>query len=488
MAPLSRGPLIPSDAPDLRHQPDWLRFLAIAAGPLLGVLAFLLVGDVPSEDLSADGKIMLAVFVLAAVYWITSAIPPFATGLLVMGLGALLIGYPAETLRPFDAPAMDSEVRSWTDFVSPAAAPVVVLMLGGFVLSHAAHATGIDRILARIVLRPFAGSASLLMLGVLVVSGWLSMWMSNTATAAMVTVMLTPLVERMGAGQSVSRFGRGLLLAVPVGANLGGIGTPIGTPPNAIVFGAMRAAGVDISFAGWMLFALPVTAVLILIAWRVLLFFYPPEADQQVSLDDIKPDARDFTWKTWLTAITFTVTVGLWITSPLTDLPIGAVALIPLVVFPAFGLLTAPQINQLEWNILLLIAGGLALGKGMEETGLAAWIIEQLPIAGLPAIAVLAALLACALLLSTLMSNTATANLLVPIALGAAGGIGLEPMQAGVAVALGASLAMALPVSTPPNAIAFSSGILRVSDFLRTGIIIGVLGGTLGVGVCAFAL
>ena len=422
MALLSRGPLIPSDAPDLRNQAHWMRIAAVAAGPLLGVLAFLLVGNVPSEELSSDGKIMLGVFVLPAVNWITSAIPPYANGQLVMGLGALLIGYPAETLRPFDAPAMDSEVHSWTDFVSPAAAPVVVLMLGGFVLSHASHATGIDRILARLVLRPFASSPRMLMLGVLIVSGWLSMWMSNTATAAMVTVMLTPLVERMGSGERVSKFGRGLLLAVPVGANLGGIGTPIGTPPNAIVFGAMRAAGIDVSFAGWMLFALPLTAVLILIAWRVLLAFYPPEPDQQVSLDEIKPDGRDLTWKTWLTAATFTVTVGLWVTSPLTDLPIGAVALIPLIVFPAFGLLTAPQVNQLEWNILLLIAGGLALGKGMEETGLAAWIIELLPVAGLPAFAALAALLASALILSTLMSNTATANLLVPIALGAAGG------------------------------------------------------------------
>ncbi|MCB1281894.1 MAG: DASS family sodium-coupled anion symporter, partial [Salinibacterium sp.] len=464
----------------------WSRIASLCLGPLLGVLAFLLVGDVPLEQLPADGRVMLGLFVLAAVYWITGAIPPFATGLLVIGIGALLIGLPAESGRPFDAPAGESHIRGWTDFISPAAAPVVVLMLGGFVLSHASHVTGIDRLMARWVLRPFAGSPRGLVLGVLVVSGGLSMWMSNTATAAMVTVMLTPIIERLGPGGS--RFGRGLMLAVPIGANLGGIGTPIGTPPNAIVFGALRAAGVDITFLDWMLFAVPLTAVLLLLAWGVLVLLYPPEPGLRVSLDEIKPDPRDLTVRTWVAGVTFLVTVGLWVTGPWTGIPIGATALVPLVVFPACGLLSAAQVNQLEWNILLLIAGGLALGKGMEDTGLASWMVAAAPIDGLPPVAVLSALLGASLLLSTVMSNTATANLLAPIALGAAASVGLGDTQVGVAVALGASLAMGLPVSTPPNAIAFSSGCVSATDFLKAGGLIGLVGGVLGVIVCAVAL
>ncbi len=489
MALMPRGPLVPSDAPHHAHR---ARVAALLAGPLLGLTAFLMVGDAPLEQLPADGRVMLGLFVLAAVYWMTSAIPPFATGLLVIGLGALLIGYPAENARPFDAPAGTSVVKGWTDFVTPAAAPVVVLMLGGFVLSHAAHVSGIDRALARLVLRPFVGSPRRMLLGVLLVSAGLSMWMSNTATAAMVTLMLAPLVDRLGDQlgdrSTPTKFGRGLLLAVPIGANLGGIGTPIGTPPNAIVFGMLRGAGVDISFLGWMLFAVPLTLVLILLAWGVLSVLYPPEPGVQLSLDEVEPEQRAFTWRTAVTAATFVVTVGLWVTGPWTNLPIGATALIPLVVFPAFGLLTASQFNKLEWNILLLVAGGLALGKGMEDTGLAAWMIGAVPIEGLSPMLVMAALLFASLLLSTLMSNTATANLLAPIALGAAAGVGLEPLQAAVGVALGASLAMGLPVSTPPNAIAFSSGILRVSDFLRTGIAIGLVGGAMGVVVCSTML
>ncbi len=493
MALMPRGPQVPSDAPRHAHG---ARVAALLAGPLLGLTAFLMVGDVPLDQLPADGRVMLGLFVLAAVYWMTSAIPPFATGLLVIGLGALLIGYPAENARPFDAPAGTSVVKGWTDFVTPAAAPVVVLMLGGFVLSHAAHVSGIDRVLARLVLRPFAGSPRRMLLGVLLVSAGLSMWMSNTATAAMVALMLAPLVDRLGnrlgdqLGESATptRFGRGLLLAVPIGANLGGIGTPIGTPPNAIVFGMLRGAGVDISFLGWMLFAMPITLVLILLAWGVLSVLYPPEPGVQLSLDEVEPELRASTWRTAVTAVTFVVTVGLWVTGPWTNLPIGATALIPLVVFPAFGLLTAAQFNNLEWNILLLVAGGLALGKGMEDTGLAAWMIGAVPIEGLSPALVMAILLFASLLLSTLMSNTATANLLAPIALGAAAGVGLEPLQAAVGVALGASLAMGLPVSTPPNAIAFSSGMLRVSDFLRTGIAIGLVGGAMGVVVCTTML
>lgn len=477
----SLGPMPPSESPALFGGASWARVLTLVAGPLLGLAAFAAVGNVPLEALPADGKVMLGIFVLAAVYWITSAIPPFATGLLVIGLGALLVGFPAEVGRPFDVDATGSKVHSWTDFVAPAAAPVVILMLGGFVLSHAAHLTGIDRILARHVLRPFSRSPRLLVLGVLLVSGWLSMWMSNTATAAMVAVMLTPLMERLPAA---SRYGRGLLLAVPIGANLGGIGTPIGTPPNAIAFGALRAAGVDITFLGWMAFALPLAIVLLLIAWGVLILLYPPGEGDNIGLDELKPKHREMNWKTIVTAITFTVTIGLWVTGPWTHLPVGAVALVPLVVFPVFGLLTAAQINQLEWNILILIVGGLALGKGMEDTGLASWLVASLPLQGLPPVAVISAVLGATLILSTLMSNTATANLLTPIAIGAAVGVGLGPAQAGIAVALGASLAMGLPVSTPPNAIAFSSGRLKATDFMKSGAAIGLLGGALSVAVC----
>lgn len=473
----------------------WWPIASVGLGPVLGSIAFLAAETLlPAGEggMSPDARVMLGIFVVAAWYWTTAAIPPFATGVLIMGLGALLLGYPAADGRPFDLPAGVSTVSGWTDFISPAAAPVVILMLGGFILGKAAHKTGFDNLLARVLLSPFAKSPARLILGVLLVTAVLSMWMSNTATAVMMCTLIGPLCFSL---DKTSGLRKALLIAVPVGANVGGIGTPIGTPPNAIAFGALKAAGIEIDFLGWMLFAIPVVLVLLLVAWAAILMVYSfDETDRERSngLDMPAPERGGLA--AVVTAATFAITVVLWVTSPWTGLPIAAAALVPLMVFTALGVMTRNDINTLEWDILLLIAGGLALGKGMESTGLAAWMVEQIPLAGMPGSAVILVISMMTLLMSTLMSNTATANLLMPIALGLAGaGVGmadpdapavLVPMQAGLAVALGASLAMGLPVSTPPNAVSFAAGGLTVKDFLRMGTVVGVVGIVLTLVVC----
>ncbi len=466
----------------------WWPIVSVGLGPILGSFTFLAAETAlpGNEHLNADARVMLGIFVLTAWYWITAAIPPFATGVLIMGLGALFLGYPAKDGRPFAVPAGGSTITDWTDFIAPAAAPVVILMLGGFILGKAAHKTGFDTLLAQVLLTPFAASPARLILGVLLVTAFLSMWMSNTATAVMMVTLVGPLCFSL---DKSSKLRRALLLAVPVGANVGGIGTPIGTPPNAIAFGALKAAGVELDFLGWMLFAVPVVVVLLLVAWAALLVFYKFTDDDRAKSASLEmPPPQRGGLAAVVTAITFGFTVFLWVTSPWTGLPIAAAALVPLMVFTASGIMSRNDINTLEWDILLLIAGGLALGKGMESTGLAAWLVDQIPLAGLPAIAVIVVISSMTLLMSTLMSNTATANLLMPIALGLAGAaattdggestvpVVLSLTQAGIAVALGAGLAMGLPVSTPPNAVSFAAGGLSVFDFLRIGAIIGVAG------------
>lgn len=472
---------------ELARERHWLgRALLIAAGPTLGAAAFWAAAAATGDALSADGAVMLGVFVLAAWYWITGAIPAFATGVLVMGLGALLIGVPAEEGRLFQAEPGSSEVRSWTEFIAPAAAPVVVLMLGGLILGHAAHETGFDRLLARVLLAPFLKSHARLVLGVLVVSGGLSMWMSNTATAAMVAALISPACAAMGERTNLRRR---LLLAVAVGANAGGVGTPIGTPPNAIAFGALKAAGVEITFLGWMAFGVPLAAAVLLAAWGLLLRLMPAGAEPGPAPSVVlgAPDPHRHTtkegrWMVVTTGATFALTVLLWVTGQWTGLPVAAAALLPLMVFTATGILTRRDINSLEWDTLLLIAGGLALGTGMESTGLAAWMVGGIDVAALPASAAVLGLGAISMAMSTLMSNTAAANLLMPIAIGLAGGA-VSERQAAVAVALAAGLAMSLPVSTPPNAIVHGVGGLRSTDFLRIGLSVGALGlaGVLGV-------
>jgi sodium-dependent dicarboxylate transporter 2/3/5 len=467
-------------------------FLSVAIGPLLALAAWWSVRAVDPAALPDDAKAMLAIFAIAAWYWVSGAIPPFATAVLVVGLGALLVGYPAG-LVPEEDHQPGSAIRGWTEFVSVGTAPVVILMLGGFVLSKAAQKHGLDRLLAGSLLRPFATGPRALVLGVMGVTALFSMWMSNTATAALMLTLLAPIIAGL---DTTSALRRAMLLAVPIGANLGGIGTPIGTPPNAVAFAAMREQGIDVTFLGWTLVCTPFAAVMLVASWGVLCLLFPPsqadaDAARRVARPQATPKPDDaapspVTFRTLVVAATFLVTVALWLTSEWTRLPNGAIALIPIVVFTALRLIDRRDINALEWDILLLIIGGLALGQGMERSGLANWLVGLLPVQGLGTVALIASLAGATLLLSTFMSNTAAANLLIPLGFGvaAAAGTGQEGPVA-LAIALAASLAMALPVSTPPNAMAYARGGVKTLDFVRSGSIIGMLGLTLAVALAA---
>lgn len=464
----------------------WWSIFIVVLGPILGVLVLELSKyKIPDEVLHGDAKLMLGIFVLAAVYWVTGAIPPFATGVLVIGLTVFLVGLPASEGGWFHD-HVNSGVNSWNDFVQVAAAPIIVLMLGGFVLSSAAHKHGLDRVMAVTFIKPFGSRRPIVLLGIMLITANFSMWMSNTATAAFMIVLIMPLIDKCEADSPVRKS---FVLAIPLAANIGGMGTPIGTPPNAIAFGALRAMGVDITFVGWMMFAIPLMLILLFVGWLFLLWMYP-----------FRKDNFEFNWEEqikrpgpeqWILYITFAVTISLWMTSAWTGIPIAPVAIIPIVVLTATRLIDRNDINSLDWDILLLMTGGLALGYGMSNTGLAQWMVDSVPVASLGKVPVIIAFCGTTLVFSIFMSNTAVANLLMPIALGlaATGTLGLAggdgvmsadvamiPLAAGVCVAFGASLAMALPVSTPPNAIAFATGNIEVMDLVKMGTVIGIAG------------
>lgn len=449
------------------------RATSIVLGPALGLLAYALGGG-----MDEPARIMLGIFTLTATYWTLGSIPPFATAILAMTLMAFLLGIPA------GAGVNAGGVTSWKQFIEPAAAPVIVLMLGGFVMGRTAHLLQVDAVMARALIRPFARTPSLTLLGVMLVTALFSMWMSNTATAAMMLAIVVPIASQFPAGANERRS---LLLSIAIGANVGGMGTPIGTPPNAIAFAALKGADVDITFLDWLIIGIPGVVLVLVLAWLALCKLYPWTTDR---VDLAWPTStRRVDWRIWTVVLTFTVTVGLWVSSAWTGLDVAAVAILPLMVFTATGLLTRKELNSLEWDILLLIAGGLALGQGMTLTGLADWMVEQLPLCGLGALSMLLVLGASTLALSTFMSNTAVANMLMAIGLGLAlsGESAAGLAQIGLIIALCASLAMGLPVSTPPNAIVFAGGQepdadgnqiqgVGTVDFLRVGSIVGVLG------------
>jgi solute carrier family 13 (sodium-dependent dicarboxylate transporter), member 2/3/5 len=440
-------------------------FLLVASiSAALVVTSYLLLGT----SWPREAAFMSGIFLLAALLWVTEAIPLFATALLVVGLQALLLANPGGW------PGLGFESGTGPDFravMQAAADPVLVLFLGGFLLARAAVKEGLDKAMSSLLLRPFGGQPVWVMLGMMFVTAAFSMWMSNTATTAMMIALVVPMLAQIPPGEPIRK---GLILAVPFAANIGGMGTPISSPPNAVAVGFLRKAGYSISFLDWMLVAVPLLFALLLFAWLLLCWFYP---SSNSGLKIVQEKSR-LSPRAWFVFAVFTLTVLLWISDRWHGVPPAVIALLPAVALTATRTLDADDVNGLDWNVLILIAGGISLGAGMQMSGLDRIISQWLPGAEKGGIWMLGALVTATLLFGTFMSNTAIANLLLPIGISAA--TAFAPAQPGViqvamSIALVASVSMALPVSTPPNAIAYAHREVRTRDMALGGVIIGLV-------------
>lgn len=291
----------------------------------------------------------------------------------------------------------------------------------------------------------------------------------------MMLAVFAPVVKDM---KPTDRGRAGLVLAIPFAANVGGIGTPIGTPPNAI---AMKYLTGDsaISFGAWMAFAVPYVIVLLLITWVVLLFLFPA-ATKEVHVSMKGKFLK--TGKAYVVYAVFGLTILLWLLgSGVHGMSSHVVALIPVTLFVATKIVTAKDLRGMSWDVLWLVSGGIALGLALEKTGLSERFVSSLPLSTLPPLALIAAATGLALVMANFMSHTATANLLLPIM--AALGTSVSSIQEMggsklllVAVTFACSLAMAMPISTPPNALGHATGMISTNDMARSGVIIGFVG------------
>ena len=428
---------------------------------------------------------MIAIFVFAALMWMFEIIPNWTTSLLVIVV--MLLSVSDKGLAFFCKPEYGTLV-DYKSIMASFADPVVMLFLGGFVLAIIASKYGMDAAIAKVLLGIFGKKPKMVLLGFLIVIALFSMFMSNTATAAMMLAFLAPVLKSLPEDETGKV---GLALAIPVSANLGGIGTPIGTPPNAIAIGALENAGYQISFVTWMTRMVPFVIIMIAIAWVLLQFFFPFKSER-IELK-IEVQERKKTWKDYVAWITFFVTILLWVTESLTGINSNVVALIPLAVYTATGVFDKSDIKEINWSVLWLVAGGFALGTGLNKTGLAATLINAIPFSTMNVVVVLIIAGLICYLLSNFISNSATAALLVPIlvvvgtamsdpaAANNAQFVSLGGMNAMIPfIAICASIAMLLPISTPPNAIASSTGLVQTKDMSKVGIIIGAIGFVLG--------
>ena len=425
---------------------------------------------------------VIAIFVFTAMMWILEVIPTWTTS--VVAIVSILLTTSNKGLGFLIAKENVGTLTNYKDIMAAFADPVIMRFLGGFVLAFAATKVGLDVQLAKVMLKPFGTNPKTVLLGVLLVIGVFSMFMSNTATAAMMLSFLTPVLATLpkDGGGRIS-----LALAIPIAANIGGMGTPIGTPPNAIALGALQEAGYNITFAGWMLRMVPYVILMLVIAWFLLMKLYPFKA-KSIELKIEGQEVKVTPFQKYVVWVTFALTIILWVGESIFKINSNIVAMIPFAVFSATGIMKARHLEHINWAVLWMVAGGFALGTALNQTGLASTLIKTIPFASWNALVVMLVGGFICYFLSNFISNSASANLVVPILIvvgkAMAGNPGFEALGGVpamiVGVAIAASVAMCLPVSTPPNALAHSTGMITTKQMATVGIIMGTVGLTIG--------
>jgi solute carrier family 13 (sodium-dependent dicarboxylate transporter), member 2/3/5 len=363
---------------------------------------------------------------------------------------------------------------SYRTFFGALADPIIILFLGGCLLADASVKYRLDRALTRLFLKPVGDRPAMIVLGLLLATAVLSAFMSNTATTAMMMTVILPILARMPEGDP-ARIA--VVLAIPVGANIGGIATPIGTPPNAIALAALQKAGIHIPFGTWVMMALPLVLITLVLCWVLLVRLFPANA-KAVKLD--LEGRFDRSSKALALYGVFGLTALLWFTEQQHGISSNIVAFLPVVALPMLGVVGKKEIHALPWDVFWLMAGGISLGTAIRDTGLAQWMVGSVNWATLGTFAILAGLAFFSYFLANFLSHTVTVTLLAPIAitLGASGeaGSGFSLATALVTIAVASSYGMTLPISTPPNAIAMGTGVLETRHLVRAGGLIGGLG------------
>ena len=453
------------------------------------VLITAVIWNLPISVFDIDGltvvqQRIIAIFVFATLSWLTECIPAWATSLAIMTIMCVTVS--ENSFQFFKGDGIGELLKS-KEIMASFADPIIMLFLAGFILAIAASKSGLDTLLAKNMIRPFGNKSENVLLGFLFITGIFSMFISNTATAALMLTFLAPVFASLPAN------GKGriaLTMSIPLAANLGGIGTPIGTPPNMIAMKFLNdpdGLNLGISFGQWMLIMGPLVVILLLICWRVILYFFP-FSKKTIELE-IKGEIHRG-WRMYVVIATFIITILLWIIpKEITGINTNTVSMIPMGIFAITGVINAKDLQQIDWSVIWMVAGGFALGLGMNGSGLADVAIESIPFGSWSPIVILIVSGLICYFLSNFISNTATAALLMPIlavvcrAMGDKLDVigGTSTVLLGVAIA--ASTAMCLPISTPPNAIAYSTGLVEQKDMLKTGLVCGIISLVLGYGL-----
>lgn len=460
--------------------------IGLFLGPLLFILTLIFFQP---EGLSTEARGVLASTIWIATWWITEAIPIPATSLLPLVLFPLTNGLD-----------MKATASSYGD-------ETIFLFMGGFIIALAMEKWNLHRRIAISIISMVGTNMDRIVLGFMIATGFLSMWISNTATAMMMIPIGLAIINQVADGlkndpsidTSPQRFafGKALMLGIAYSASLGGIATLIGTPPNTLLAGAInKMYGIELSFAGWMLFGVPFAWIFIFVTWIYLIKIAFPSKLKTMPggravIDKQKKDLGAASIEEKLVFVVFALAAFSWITRTfllskfvdgLTDGMIAVIFAIVLFAIPSVNrkgdrLMDWQTAVKLPWGILLLFGGGLAIASGFVNTGLSEWIGTQLMgLEGVSVIVLIFLVAALVLALTEITSNTATASMMYPIMASLAVALGVHPYALMIAAGVAASCAFMLPVATPPNAAVFGSGYIRITDMMRAGFALNVFG------------
>ncbi|WP_404466763.1 SLC13 family permease [Planococcus rifietoensis] len=462
------------------------QLVGLILGPLLFILTMLFVNP---EGLTPEAKAILASTIWIATWWITEAIPIPATSLLPIVLFPLTGG--------LDVGVTTSAYGNDTIF----------LFMGGFMIALTMEKWNLHKRIALTIISLIGTNTERIILGFMVATGFLSMWISNTATAMMMVPIGLAIIyqvsealkhdDSIDTSQENFGFGKALMLGIAYSASLGGIATLIGTPPNTLLAGAVNEIyGIEITFAEWMLFGVPVAWIFIFVAWFYLIKIAFPLKLKELPggsavIKEQKAELGKASYEEKIVFAVFLLAAFSWITRSfllveflpgLNDAMVGLIAALILFAVPSKkrrgdNLLDWATAVKLPWGILLLFGGGLAIAAGFTESGLSEWVGGQLiGLQGINVLIIVLVVAAFVLFLTEITSNTATASMMFPIMASLAVALGIHPYALMVTAAVTASCAFMLPVATPPNAVVFGSGYLKIIDMARAGFILNVFG------------
>ena len=417
--------------------------------------------------------ILFFIFIVGALCWVFEPIPQYATSLFIIGSLTFLISDSGfSPLRAFFNEHDQSSMLSYKSIFNAFSAPVIILFLGGFALAIATTKYHFDTKLAKILLKPFGNRPSLVMLGLMAITALLAMFMSNTATTVMMLAAITPVLSVVDKNDPGLK---GLILGIPFAANIGGVGTPIGTPPNAIALSYVEGEA-SISFLQWMSWGMPVAIIGVLATWLILLWMFPFKSEKiEVKFAE---DGEKKSWKNVVVAVTFALTVILWLTEKLHGINSYSIALFPIIVFLMTRVLVAEDIKHMNWDVIWLVAGGIAIGDALSATGLAKVFANCIDYSQYSPMVVILLISFLGWVVSNFISSTSTANLMIPISVALLHNVDLSQFSMSTAiftVAISFSFAMSLPISTPPNALAYATGLIKGKDMFKAGFTIGVM-------------